>query len=328
MLKRLISVLHPGGPANEEGLCEDLNLQRFLTQSMSLICQKAKVGRITWIDGQEMPHIAPLLNGHQYEKAASLVADLLIKTTHDMTVEQLSQDLAGFDLNLSLTQVQGTRALVLVNSPLDQRVLGCYLLCDPQEDIQTAARVASQITGRYARHLSFCLEHQRVLNQSYTDDLTGLNNQKYMTLVLENEIHRASRNSSKFSIMFMDIDFFKSVNDSKGHWVGSRLLVELARILKSSTRRSDYLFRYGGDEFVIVLPDTPQKGAVVAAERIRRKVEGTEFLIDGHQMKLTVSVGIATYPDHAESCKDIIKMADQAMYSGKSKSRNVVIMAS
>jgi diguanylate cyclase (GGDEF)-like protein len=125
----------------------------------------------------------------------------------------------------------------------------------------------------------------------------------------------------------MDLDFFKQVNDTKGHLVGSKILVELGILLQGQLRRSDYAFRYGGDEFVCVLPDTHAEGAMIAAERLRAVVESQEFVIDGHSIKITVSVGIATYPDHASSRRDIIYMADQAMYYGKAKSRNIVIMA-
>jgi diguanylate cyclase (GGDEF)-like protein len=126
----------------------------------------------------------------------------------------------------------------------------------------------------------------------------------------------------------MDIDLFKQVNDTRGHWVGSKLLVELGRLLHMNLRRSDYAFRYGGDEFVVVLPDTPPEGATVAAERIRNEIEKYSFIIDGQKLKVTMSIGIAAYPDHAESSSDIIKLADAAMYEGKAKSRNIVIMAS
>ena len=103
------------------------------------------------------------------------------------------------------------------------------------------------------------------------DDLTGLYNQTLpMAMCLENEIHRCSREKKKFSVLFMDIDYFKAVNDNDGHWVGSRLLVELGHVISSNTRRSDYSFRYGGDEFVIMLSGADQDGAAsTAAERIQ-----------------------------------------------------------
>jgi diguanylate cyclase (GGDEF)-like protein len=178
------------------------------------------------------------------------------------------------------------------------------------------------------KHIAFSLQHWAVQKLSFMDDLTTLYNQKYMSMVLENEIHRCQRDKSKFSVLFMDIDYFKSVNDTRGHLVGSRLLIELGHILKNNLRRSDYAFRYGGDEFVVVLPGTDSIGAQVAAERLRQMVEKTEFLVEGENIRLTLSIGLATYPDHAKTHKDIIKMADEAMYCGKNKSRNIVFVAS
>ena len=181
---------------------------------------------------------------------------------------------------------------------------------------------------RLSKHFGFCIQHQKAKEDSFLDDLTGLYNQKYMAISLENEIHRCSRENKKFSVLFMDIDFFKSVNDTQGHWVGSRLLIELGKVIHHHTRRTDVCFRYGGDEFVVMLSGADKEGAVVAAERLRKQVESTDFLIDGMQFNITLSIGIATYPDHAESHKDIIQLADQAMYCGKNKSRNIVFMAS
>ena len=180
----------------------------------------------------------------------------------------------------------------------------------------------------HARHIGFSLKHWESSRLSYVDDLTGLFNQKFMAMALENEIHRAQRENLKLSVLFMDFDFFKNINDTKGHLVGSRLLIELGRVLKMNLRRSDYAFRYGGDEYVVILPATSAAGASVAAERLRRIIEQTDFLIDGERIRLTLSTGIATFPDHAKTHHDILKMADEAMYCGKHKSRNVVFVAS
>jgi diguanylate cyclase (GGDEF)-like protein len=179
-----------------------------------------------------------------------------------------------------------------------------------------------------AKHIEFSIQHWESQKMSFHDDLTGLYNQKYMSLVLENEIYRAQRESEKFSVLFMGVDYFKTVNDTRGHWVGSRLLIEIGRIIKENVRRSDYAFRDGGDEFVIILPRSDSEKAVLAAERIRSIIEKTNFLIEGEQIQLTLSIGLATSPDHATTYRDIIKMADEAMYCGKNRSRNVVYVAS
>jgi diguanylate cyclase (GGDEF)-like protein len=179
-----------------------------------------------------------------------------------------------------------------------------------------------------AKHIRFSLQHWATERLTFQDDLTGLYNQKYMSLVLENEIHRSEREQKKFSVLFMDVDFFKSVNDSRGHLVGSNLLIEIAKVLRGNIRKSDYAFRYGGDEFVVILPMTSAPNAKIVAERLREIIEKTDFVIDGERVKLTLSIGLAAYPDHAKTYKDIVKMADEAMYCGKTKSRNIVFVAS
>ncbi len=178
------------------------------------------------------------------------------------------------------------------------------------------------------RFLEFGLAHWDGKRLALVDDLTELFNQRYLPTVIENEINRSKRKNSAFTLLFMDLDYFKMVNDTRGHWIGSKLLKEIGNILRQSIRSCDYGFRYGGDEFVVVLPDTDINGGQVVAERIRKSVEESRFLIDGHDIKLTMSVGLAAYPEHAKSKEQIIQLADQAMYYGKRKSRNIVYSAS
>jgi diguanylate cyclase (GGDEF)-like protein len=179
-----------------------------------------------------------------------------------------------------------------------------------------------------SRFLSFAVSMWEIQNLTLIDDLTELHNQRYLPRALDREISRAQRLGKKFTVLFMDVDYFKKVNDSRGHAVGSDLLVEISKIFKSNLRSCDYAFRYGGDEFVALLVDSDAVGSEVVAERLRQKIEGTSFLIEGQSMKLTVSIGLACFPDHAGSRQAIIALADEAMYKGKNKSRNIVYVAS
>lgn len=130
------------------------------------------------------------------------------------------------------------------------------------------------------------------------------------------------------SVLFIDVDHFKRVNDSLGHIVGSGVLKELGALLQGQIRTSDYAFRYGGDEFIVLLSHTAGQDAELVAERIRAKVEKSLFTVSEIEVKITVSIGLAFYPDHAQSADEIIRIADEAMYYGKHKSRNVVYKAS
>lgn len=179
-----------------------------------------------------------------------------------------------------------------------------------------------------ARYLQFAYAHLDAKNLSYVDEVTGLHNQRYLPMVLEHEIQRAKREKTEFSLLFLDIDYFKMVNDGRGHWVGSKLLVAVGKVLKAQVRNCDYTFRYGGDEFIVVLGNAGVDGAQIVAERIRSAIEQQTFLVEGHSLNLTVSIGIASFPTHAQTVAGLIQIADQAMYYGKRKSRNVVFVAS
>ncbi len=179
-----------------------------------------------------------------------------------------------------------------------------------------------------ARYITFAYQLLEAQNLSYLDELTGLYNQRYLPTVLEHEIQRSKRDQGQFSLLFLDIDYFKVVNDGRGHWVGSKLLVEMGKVLKAQVRACDYAFRYGGDEFIILLASSNCENSKRVAERIRKAVESKPFTVEGHSLNLTVSIGLATYPEHAQSASALIQLADQAMYHGKRKSRNVVFVAS
>lgn len=177
------------------------------------------------------------------------------------------------------------------------------------------------------KYLAFAYQYLDAVSRSYEDDLTGLYNQRFLPRVLEHEIEAHRRRNQNFCLLFMDIDFFKSVNDRRGHWVGSKLLTQLGGLLETLIRTCDYGFRYGGDEFVILLGGASAANAIKVAERIREAIEGHEFNVEGHRLNLTVSIGLAEYPTHASSAPELIQIADRAMYDGKRRSRNVVLIA-
>jgi diguanylate cyclase (GGDEF)-like protein len=158
---------------------------------------------------------------------------------------------------------------------------------------------------------------------SVTDDLTHLYNSRYLNLVLRRETKRASRSGRPLSLLFIDLDGFKEVNDTHGHLFGSRALVEAAAVIRSSARETDVVARFGGDEFALVLPDTGGEGAYAVGERIRERIAAHRFLTgDGLDIHLTVSVGVATLPDVANSSEELVQAADKAMYRVKDSGKN------
>ncbi len=169
---------------------------------------------------------------------------------------------------------------------------------------------------------------QRTEQLTITDDLTRLFNSRYLNLYLGREIKRCKRHGIPLSVIFLDLDGFKGINDQYGHLAGSGTLTEVGGILAQGVRESDILARYGGDEFVVVLPETPASGALVIAERLRRAIEEHRFLEpQGVAARISASFGIATYPDHALSPEGLIQKADQAMYRVKEREKNGIEVA-
>lgn len=167
--------------------------------------------------------------------------------------------------------------------------------------------------------------YQKMAELAVTDDLTKLFNSRYLNRTIEVEIQRSERSKTSVSLIFMDLDNFKEVNDNFGHLVGSKVLVEVGQILMKSLRSIDIIARYGGDEFVIVLPQTIPEAAMRVAERVRRLIERNIFLKkDGYNIRLTASFGVASYPRSAKTKEELIKLADEAMYKVKSYTKNGV----
>jgi diguanylate cyclase (GGDEF)-like protein len=161
----------------------------------------------------------------------------------------------------------------------------------------------------------------------YSDDLTGLYNHRYLQIALNQEMMRSQRYGLKFSVLFMDLDRFKEINDQHGHLAGSAALQEVGRLMRGCVRDVDTLFRFGGDEFAALLVETDQRAARVVAERIRGLIEKHVFLEkDNQPSQVTVSIGIATFPDDATNQERLLGLADQAMYAGK-ESRNSICSA-
>jgi diguanylate cyclase (GGDEF)-like protein len=163
---------------------------------------------------------------------------------------------------------------------------------------------------------------------SQTDDLTKLHNARYLRQFLLNEIRRARRYGSSVAALFLDLDDFKQINDEHGHLVGSHVLMEMAAVILSSIRDTDAVARYGGDEFVIVLPDTGTELAGQVAERIRQRITRHQFNGGRRlQLSLTASFGVAAFPKHASSPQQLIACADTAMYEAKAANKNCVRFA-
>jgi diguanylate cyclase (GGDEF)-like protein len=190
-------------------------------------------------------------------------------------------------------------------------------------------RAVRQLLEPAAVALDNSLLLKRAEALSVTDDLTHLYNSRYLNLVLRRETKRASRSGRPLSLLFIDLDGFKGINDLHGHLFGSRALVEAAAVIRGSARETDVVSRFGGDEFAVVLPDTGGEGAFAVGARVRDRIAAHTFLADdGLNIHLTASVGVATLPDVAASADELMHAADKAMYQVKESGKNGIQTAS
>jgi diguanylate cyclase (GGDEF)-like protein len=169
---------------------------------------------------------------------------------------------------------------------------------------------------------------EKIQELTITDDCTGLFNARHLYKTLETEVYRSSRFGYEFSILFIDLDHFKSVNDTHGHLVGSKLLAEIGYLIKGQLRLIDFAFRYGGDEFVVLLPQTGKDQALVVAKRLRDAMRASCFCREeGLNLNVRASIGVATYPHDARSAHDVIRQADGMMYMVKNSTRDNIGIA-
>jgi diguanylate cyclase (GGDEF)-like protein len=167
-------------------------------------------------------------------------------------------------------------------------------------------------------------QHERAEEEAITDALTGLSNQRRFRQILAKEVERAKRFDRPLSVVMLDLDDFKDINDNHGHLQGDRVLREVGRVLRLESREVDEPARYGGEEFAIVLPETRTEGAMEVGERIRRRLDRIRLPLDGPggQLRIRASVGVAGSPEQPPDVQTLIKAADQALYRAKQQGKN------
>ena len=250
-------------------------------------------------------------------------------------VNATSRVFDGLRFAAQIRSDEATRNLpILAVVDLDERVRAVKaleigvndILARPIDPGELAARVRTQIRRkRYTEYLRANLDHS--LELAVTDQLTGLHNRRYMVGQLEALMRRAGAGGEPVSVLVIDIDHFKRVNDSFGHDVGDEVLREFAVRLASNVRAIDLPVRHGGEEFVVVMPDTDLEAARRVAERIRLHVAGSPFrVMEGEEaLTVTISIGVATSSGPEDQSSTLLKRADEAVYIAKSQGRNRVI---
>ena len=223
-----------------------------------------------------------------------------------------------------------TRSIICVPIKSKLRVLGVIQLVNV--DMAHFTEQELSILESLCDYAAIAIENARAVERiqelTITDDCTGLYNARHLYKILETEVYRSARFGYEFTVLFIDLDHFKSVNDTHGHLIGSKLLSEIGYLIKAQLRLIDYAFRYGGDEFVVLLPQTSKDAALVVAKRLRDSMRASCFCKEeGLNLNVRASIGLATYPHDAKTPKDVIRQADEMMYLVKNTTRDNIGIA-
>ncbi|MGE0172221.1 MAG: GGDEF domain-containing protein [Oligoflexales bacterium] len=203
-----------------------------------------------------------------------------------------------------------------------------FIVCELKESLSEEQRgVLAFLALQLQQGLRWILKLDKTQALIYLDDLTNLYNYRYLDLALEAEIRRSQRFGTPFCLLFIDLDNLKPINDKFGHIAGSQVLKHIAQVLKEDLREVDSVFRYGGDEYVVLLLEANTNVGRITAERIRQKIESTEFRVeDGHTVNVTASIGVANCPEHGKDKATLLRLADESMYRSKKSGKNRVVV--
>lgn len=221
-----------------------------------------------------------------------------------------------------------TKSLVCVPIVLAGRTLGVLEMINPRTLDDSNIELLTVVSDYLAIGMENTRRYRKLRDLAVRDSLTGLYNQRYLYRSLKNLIKQCNTEGGYFSLIFMDIDNFKTVVDSEGHLNGSRTLQEVAQTIQGCLGDSSFAVAYGGDEFVVVLPDTDSVHGVETAQEIRDAIRASTYLTRwGRSVQVTASFGVATFPDNASDIIELLALADQAMFRVKNTGKDRVEMS-
>src|SRR5215469_1272373 len=258
------------------------------------------------------------------------LAGWVAQTGQHVVVPDTSKDSRFFAKVDERTKME-TRSIVAVPVRFRDHCLGVIELinCVGPEGFSKRDLVLLEALADYAAIAIENARHvQRIHELTITDDCTTLYNARHLNFMLDTEIYRSHRYAFEFSLIFIDLDHFKNVNDTYGHLMGSKLLSEIGQAIKDKCRLIDLAFRYGGDEFVVLLPQTSKENALGVARRLHKLIGETAWLKEAElNIHITASVGIASYPTDSRTKAELLHLADEAMYLVKNTTRDRVAAA-
>lgn len=222
---------------------------------------------------------------------------------------------------------EGIKSMICVPLVFKGDIIGILYVDDftPKRFRKSDTGLLSILSSFAAMSIVHAKLHARARKMAMTDGLTGLFNRRHLQLQLVNELSRAARYKEVFSLMMLDIDNFKKINDTHGHAFGDKVLQKLSKILKSSIRESDTVSRYGGEEFTIILPRVESEQAAILANRLRKEIKLKSATLMKGKGSLTVSIGISSFPKDSQKKLDLIKQADNALYEAKRRGKDQAV---
>ncbi|HEY4744002.1 MAG TPA: sensor domain-containing diguanylate cyclase [Desulfuromonadaceae bacterium] len=232
--------------------------------------------------------------------------------------------------NNPLAVQEGIRSLICIPLVTKGSIHGILYLDDftPRTFDQNRMSLISVLASFAAMAIENAKLHQETRQMAVTDALTGLHNRRYFESVLPQELERARRYGLSLSLLLIDADNFKKFNDTYGHPMGDRILATIGRSIKRVLRSVDFAFRYGGEEFVVILPETAVASACKVAERIRQRIiaDSTKVLCRDVAEPVTVSTGIACFPQDAQDAAGLVAVADNLLYQAKGAGKNRILL--
>lgn len=302
--------------------------------SLGYIIDRVDVGILVVTANLDVVLWNRFMAAHSGVNADAVMGNNLLSLFPDLPAKWLQQKVKSVNLlkNFAFTSWQQRPYLFRFkhHRPISGGVTHMYQNCtfipfDGDDGQSLVCITLFDVTDTAISHQEVRKAHAELEDLSVRDPLTGVYNRRFMEVELDKEFKRVVRHGGNLSVLFLDLDFFKKVNDTYGHQAGDQVLIEATLRITKIIRATDYLARYGGEEFAIVLPETDKKGGLILAERIRAILAGSPVIHNGHAISMSASLGLSQYYEGVDKYETLLDHSDQAVYMAKEQGRNRVV---